>query len=231
MAERHVYEEPQGWVSLQGLSPLAKGRFRKVFVHPADETKCIKVDHFEKPERARSPLGLLRPTPSGNERELAEYRRLMSLGVNYEEYFPRLHGLLDTDLGKGLCVQLIRGTDGKLPRSIKHYLNANTSPPPGIGMFLLEEYPKFADFCERHLIMSVSAGFENLGIIMVDGKPKLVSFDLKGITSKQLFPLAALSSTWKKQRIRRRFARHMKTLEHFASRWMVHVFLLSAVWA
>ena len=184
-----------------------------MFIHPDDETKVIKIERNEKAESLRSLLGIFRPVPSGNDREVAEYQRLILTNVDYERYFPRFHGVVDTDLGKGVCVQLLKGTDGKLPLSIKEHLLSKVPPPREFFSWFREEYRKFASFCERHLIMSVSSGFENLGIVQVEGARKLVSFDLKSVSTKQLIPLADFSSSLKRQRIRRRFCRQMEKLD------------------
>lgn len=205
-------ENPHSFVSLCGETPFSKGRFRQVYAHPADNRKCVKIDHFEKPEKGASFNAFFRTALTGNQREAAEYRRLMALDADYRQYFPQFYGTIETDLGKGICVELLKGTDGKLPMAIRDYLYSAMPIPREFCLFFREEYRKFAAFCERHLIMSVSDGFENLGIIQVDGRPKLVSFDLKGVTNKQLIPLTNLSSTLKRQRIRRRFERKMESL-------------------
>lgn len=208
-------KEPLAAVSLRDAPAFATGRYRRVYVHPADSSKCIKIDHNENLEKGSSLLAPFRTVAGGNAREAAEYRRLTQLGVDYERYFPPFYGAVNTDLGEGLCVGLLRGTDGALPVAIRDILRALTPNDRQYEFreFFYEEYRKFADFCERHLIMSVSNNFENLGIIQMNGVSKLVSFDLKAISSKQLIPLTRFSSRLLKKRIRRRFAVHIERLE------------------
>jgi hypothetical protein len=206
-------KEKHPFVSLRGASPIGKGRYRLVFLHPDDDTKCIKIEHGERTEKPKSPLGLIRPAVTGNDRELSEYRRLIAAGVEYDRYFPRFYGVVDTDLGQGICVEVLKGSDGKPPMSIKEYLHENRPPPRDFCLFFREEYRKFAEFCAENLIMSASTGFENVAIIQVGGAPKLVSFDVKGITSKQLIPLAAFAPFLKKRRIRRRFGRQLDRMD------------------
>jgi hypothetical protein len=138
---------------------------------------------------------------------------LIAAGIPYELYFPKFHGVIDTDLGLGICVDLLKGTDGKLPLILKQALKTEMLQDREVFKSLKEQYQDFAAFCERHLILSASAGFENIGIIQVDGAPRIVSFDVKSITSKQLIPIINWSSTLKRKRIRRRFLRCMAMLD------------------
>ncbi len=215
-------EGSQESVSLRGLTPVGAGRFRRTFIHPSDETKCIKIDRTDSRSKSLSRLEVLRKKfrrndLSGNEREILGYSRLISSGVDYTQYFPAFHGVVDTDLGPGLCVALLRGTDGQLPLTLRQCIRTGLLQDQKFSLYLREEYQKFSEFCERHLIVSASAGFENVAVIQVEGLPKLVSFDLKTITSKQLIPLMDWSATLKKMRIRRRFRGHMTVLDAASS--------------
>lgn len=202
-------EEPLEPVSLRGLTPFASGVFRDVFIHPADDSKCIKIGHKRR-ARAIAP-SFFRRVLDGNTREILEYQRLISLNIDYEQYFPRFYGAIETDLGPGICVELLRGTDGKLPVSIDRY--SAQALDQEAGQFIRQEYKKFWEFCEQNLILSSSVEFRNVGIIQVNGMPKLISFDVKQTRSKKLIALVDWSVTLKKKRIRKRFVHHMNKLE------------------
>jgi hypothetical protein len=204
-------------VSLRGLRPFGEGRFRQAFVHPGDETKCIKIERLNSTTASRSPLRFGRKDLSGNEREVLEYRRLIAQGIPYERYFPRFYGVIDTDLGKGLCVELLQGTDRKLPLSLKQCIKMGLLQEESLSRYVAAAYEKFAYFCEQNLILSASVGFENVGIVFVDGAPKLVSFDIKTVTSKQMIPLADWFTVFKRARVRRRFTSRIEELRTLAA--------------
>jgi hypothetical protein len=97
-------ESPEA-VSLRGLSPFARGTFREVFSHPEDASKCIKIDRRYRSESQ----SLLELESSGNAREAAEYCRLISFNIPYQQYFPQFYGVIETDICPGLFVELLRG--------------------------------------------------------------------------------------------------------------------------
>lgn len=204
-------------VSLRDAEPLDEGRFRRVFVHPADATKCIKIDRINSSTASRSPLRFGKKDLSGNEREIQQYKRFIADKVPYERYFPRYYGVIDTDLGPGLCVELLKGTDSKPPMMLERCINMGMLEDKNFADYAIEEYEKFALFCEQYSILTASAGFENVGIVTVDGATKLVSFDVKSTTSKQLIPLADWFNTLKKARVRRRFAKRLAMLRTAAA--------------
>jgi hypothetical protein len=198
-------------VSLRGLTPFSSGCFRDVYIHPADNSKCIKIDHRKR--LSRTPSSFFRRILDGNTREVLEYQRLIAANIRYEQYFPRFYGTIETDLGPGICVELLRGTDGKPPVSLNQYLETVQNPDREFGKFLHREYKKFWEFCEQNLILSSSVELKNVGVIQVNGVPRLVSFDVKQTRSKKLISVVEWSVTLKKKRIRNRFNRHMKNLE------------------
>jgi len=211
MDQYRTFETPNalGPVSLRGMKPFASGGFRDVFIHPEDEAKCIKIAHSRRAAKA----WYLGRSLDGNARELLEYRRLIELKVPYERYFPRLHGEIQTDLGRGVCVELLRGTDGKLPVNVLEFVKTAEGPAEGIKQFIRDEYRKFWHFCERSLILSSSVELRNVGIIQIDGCPKFVSYDVKQTKSRKPIAIADWSVAIKRHRIRRRFRRNMKKLE------------------
>jgi PhoP regulatory network protein YrbL len=207
-------EESSEAVSLRSLSPFASGTFRDVFIHPADNSKCIKIDHRRYLSKFRTPLDFWEKELGGNAREASEYYRLISSNVPYEQYFPRFYGTIKTDLGPGLCVELLKGTDGKLPVNLYRCFQTDLFSDLEFCRFIRNEYQKFWNFCERHLILSASVGFENVGIIQIDGTPKLVSFDIKQVATKKFISWVDWSTVLKKKKIGRRFARHLKILDN-----------------
>ncbi|MGL6259065.1 YrbL family protein [Vibrio sp. WXL210] len=84
---------------------IASGLERDVYLHPQNNNICIKIQ---------------RPRLSVNEREsffLNKYKACPS--------FPDSYGFVDTNLGKGLMVELIRDYDGQISKPLSYYLCNN----------------------------------------------------------------------------------------------------------
>lgn len=108
---------------------FARGGNRLIFVHPHHSDRCIKV---QRPDRSpaqkrgerRFPRNL-RPLRhfDDNWQEQRVYRRLLRhIGTPCYQYIPRIHGMLATSLGPGLCSELVRDDDGAISLPLKQYL-------------------------------------------------------------------------------------------------------------
>ena len=108
---------------------FSRGGNRLCFVDPRDSDRCIKVLRADRsPARKRSERGFLKrlkPLSSfdDNLNEAQTYQRLLgAYGESLFRFAPRLYGWVATDLGKGLCSELIRDTDGRIAITLKQYL-------------------------------------------------------------------------------------------------------------
>jgi hypothetical protein len=88
--------------------PIGKGRERRCYVHPEDPRKAIKICH-----------GNVRDQTN---REIRFYRKLSKQVAAREDHIPKFYGLCDTNLGKGIVVDLIRNYDGEISRPMNWYL-------------------------------------------------------------------------------------------------------------
>lgn len=116
-------------LALSHLKPFARGGNRLCFVHPQDQGLCIKVRRpdftLEDRRRKKGFPKNLRPLSSFDD-NLDEFRVMQAL----EKYYPddifkhvsRCYGYVDTDMGAGLCSELIRDGDGSISISLKQYL-------------------------------------------------------------------------------------------------------------
>ena len=89
--------------------PIGEGRERRCYEHPEDPSKLIKVVHADTDVQTR--------------REIDCYRRLQKRGNVEYTLIPRFHGLVQTNLGEGMVVDLIRDYDDTVSRSMRWYLN------------------------------------------------------------------------------------------------------------
>ncbi|AKH68646.1 PhoP regulatory network protein YrbL [Spongiibacter sp. IMCC21906] len=115
--------------SLRHRQPFAGGGNRLCFVHPEKYDLCIKVRRpdftLEDRRRKKGFPKNLKPLSSFDD-NLDEFRVMQAL----ERYYPddifkhvsRCYGYVNTDMGPGLCSELIRDSDGKISISLKQYL-------------------------------------------------------------------------------------------------------------
>jgi hypothetical protein len=89
--------------------PIGKGRERSCYVHPEDPRKAIKICHSDVREQTN--------------REIRFYRKLSKQVAAREDHIPKFYGLCDTNLGKGIVVDLIRNYDGEISRPMNWYLS------------------------------------------------------------------------------------------------------------
>lgn len=88
--------------------PIGKGRERACFIHPEDPRLAIKIPHSKVIDQTL--------------RDIKFYRDLKRRRIDSCEHIPNYHGLCDTNLGRGLVVDLIRNYDGEISRPLNWYL-------------------------------------------------------------------------------------------------------------
>jgi hypothetical protein len=88
--------------------PIGKGRERACYVHPEDPRKAIKIPTGSITEQTR--------------RDIKFYRRLKQRGLKQLRHVPAYYGWAQTNLGKGIVVDLIRNYDGEISRPLNWYL-------------------------------------------------------------------------------------------------------------
>lgn len=89
--------------------PVGQGRERSCYRHPDDPGKLIKIPNRGSEVQTR--------------REIDFYRRLERRGGVDYSHIPRFYGSVDTNLGRGIVVDLVSDADGGISRSMRWYLN------------------------------------------------------------------------------------------------------------
>ena len=103
--------------------PIGTGRERACYVHPEDPRLAIKM-----------PMG---EVSDQTQRDLKFYRKLKKRGIKDIPHIPGFHGLCETNLGRGMVVDLIRNYDGEISRPLSWYL-AQGVPIEEFEQFLQE---------------------------------------------------------------------------------------------
>lgn len=116
-------------IKLSSEKPFAKGGNRLCFIHPEDKTKVIKV---RRPDFTLQDLRKKKGFPKSLkpltmfDDNLEEFKVLESFQKKYGDpvfsHICRCYGFEETDLGKGLCLELIRDANGLISYNIKQYL-------------------------------------------------------------------------------------------------------------
>lgn len=88
-------------IKLSHLQPFAKGTTRHAYVHPDHADQCLKI--------------LPAAAKAGKDHNNNEWKGYCAAAKMRDEavweHIPRCYGFVETDLGKALCVQLIRNAD------------------------------------------------------------------------------------------------------------------------
>jgi hypothetical protein len=177
------------------LSPplfIAEGTERKCFRHPDDETRCVKVLHPD-------------TEPARSWREIRYYSRLQRRGVDFRHLTP-YRGRVQTNLGKGAIYDLVLDDDGRVSRSLTHYLEQNE--------------PRFNDWIVAE-IERLKQNLYNQWVVCYDLNPtnilvKRLGFDeyrlvvINGIGHNNLIPLASYSTAFARKKLVRVWNRHYR---------------------
>ncbi len=141
---------------------VAEGTDRKCFRHPGDDLRCIKVLHPE-------------TRPGRFWRELRYYRRLQQRGVDFG-HLTEYRGLIDTDHGQGAIFDLVLDDDGRISRSLHHYLAQNDR---GFNAWIVDEIERlkqdlydqwivFHDLNPTNILVK-RLGFDEFNLVVIDG--------------------------------------------------------------
>ena len=88
--------------------PIARGKERTCFLHPQDATKIIKISSGDIDIQSR--------------REIDFYERLKRTNLSDYRHLPRYYGTVQTNLGRGIVLDLIRDADGRVSSSLLWHL-------------------------------------------------------------------------------------------------------------
>jgi len=115
-------------------SYLAEGKHRACYIHPHNESLCVKI---------------LLPSKTGGaleeaKRETKYYRFLEKKNVPWT-MLPKFHGEVITNFGKGYVFDLVRDFDGNISRNLTYYLSKqqltqNHAQALSVAFDLLNEY-------------------------------------------------------------------------------------------
>lgn len=201
-------------IELSRQEPFAIGGRRLCYVHPDDDTHCIKVSL-----RDKQPKVLKQSYPwwkrlhsdayyDENVQDLKIYRHLhWRCGDVIHAHLPRVYGFVKTDLGPGLEMRLVRDADGRISLSGKGYTLAN-----GITGRPLGALDELEDFLIRQKIQLRDPFPHNL-VYQTRDDGQVRVFIVDGLARRTLLPFAWLPHSWMRQRVEKKMARLREGLE------------------
>lgn len=88
---------------------FGKGLHRECYVHPDNDSLCVKVVVLRGEEETR--------------REQAYYNFLQKKNIAWD-MLPQFHGVVETNMGQGAVFDLIRDPQGSVAKTLEHYLKS-----------------------------------------------------------------------------------------------------------
>ena len=220
-ATRAQGDEGGTLVRLAMETPFARGGNRLCYVHPERPDICIKVPRpdvdLAVKRRRKGLKGRLKPAARFDDNR-EEARTLVALhertGTTLRAFVPRFLGWVETDLGPGVTVDLIRDGDGAIATPLKQYVWER-----GCDADLEAALAEFTTYWIRERVPSRELLLHNVvARRLANGALRLVVID--GLGNADLLPfsrwsraLARRKATRKAARLRARVDRLLRTRE------------------
>jgi hypothetical protein len=194
-------------IPLRDAKPFGVGGRRLCYVHPGDPGKCIKVLRQDEKRTVRITSKKRLPFTRYFQREYDNNahekqtldRLARRIGTEISRHLPRSYGYVDTDMGRGLVLDLVRDHDGGISRSLRELIS--------IGYELEQFRPAFDELREfflRHTVLTRAVLDHNIAAqLRSDGTWRLVMID--GLGDPAWLPLAQWVRPLGQAKIRRRF--------------------------
>jgi hypothetical protein len=221
--------EPPSIVELSEQEPFGVGGRRICYVDPRDASRCIKVLRNDEKRTVRIRPGLIpnrfRREYNNNAHEQHELGKLFRrLGDDASECLPSCYGVINTDLGPGLVLDLIRDHDGKISRSLRELVSTGHQPSEFRQAFEL-----FSDFMIRHAVLSRAILDHNLATQhRADGSWHLYLID--GLGDPAWLPFARFSRRLAQAKIIRRLEKFWPKLESLAAKPVTTELIENSTW-
>ena len=184
-------------VQLSSDQYFAKGSKRFCFVHPHKQKLCIK---------------LMKPQEEGNinnenKRDIADYLTLEKMQNSaLFDHIPKFHGTINTNLGEGLLLDLIRDGDGKISQSLGDLIHLEGMTEP-----LKESLIKLKCWQLRENLFTTDTGPHNVVVQKITSSNWKL-FYIEGFLNKRFSLFMKHFTSFSKFMIRREHAKFDRRL-------------------
>lgn len=165
MPEKPLPSPSSASLTLAGLEPFAKGGKRHCYVHPANSSLCIKV--------AARPDG--RDCHAQQKLDLKDHALLKKRGREAVfERIPEIAGVVETDLGPGIVMQIYRDANGRISRKLADVIQERGLAPALIrAVDELKEWQRKQRLLTRdtgpHNVLAVRLGDDDWRLVIIEG--------------------------------------------------------------
>lgn len=202
-------------IRLSTEEPFAHGGNRLCFVDPGHHDRCIKV---RRPEFTLEDLRKKKGFPytllpvSAVDESIKEDRIMRAcerrLGNDLYAAVSRHYGFVDTDMGPGLCSELIRNADGRISLSVMEYVwefGKTESLMKAVDRFA-EQWPQLMipsrDLLLHNVVAQCDADNEVQRLVVIDG-----------LGYSGLIPFSWLSASYKIRRANKKLEKFRSLLD------------------
>ncbi len=195
---------------LSGRAPLFEGMTRRCYAHPDDPSRLVKVfkpgatpEDRRRLTRRRYRRIMPLAFHDVQRREWETYRHLeRRIGRAVQPHIPRLHGIVPTDLGPGLVMDLARSADGTPCLSFEEQLRG------GERQETVESLDRLLAFAAREGLVISDRNTGNV-VFTRDAAGRLDAGLVDGFGSLDMVPLWRWSDAFARFRARH-YARKMR---------------------
>lgn len=189
-------------LSLSATHLINRGANRDCYRHPDDPSRCIKLNRLDG-----------RGKHKGMNEVEYEYHTALAkrVGEAFYRHAPKCFGTVETNLGVGLCFELVRDADGRCSTRLQNYIKDSGCSPKRVQDLI----DPLEHFVKGNQIALFDANFHNLLVrIGADGREDLVVIDWKGPKALHEFiPLSRMIPLVCRMKTARRFNRLRERVE------------------
>lgn len=201
-------------IELKFKDRIYEGGYREIYQHPANENICLKI--LKKEALARAIKRKKRYTDE-NMRDYEAYRILSaSIGEKYCQYIPKCYGFMETSLGTGLAVGLVRNHDGTPSRNLQEWLTEHTEAKPDAFESVRSALCEFFDFFYYHGI--VTRKFQTFNLTVQRKTEGYQIWLVDGLGNSDFLPLSHRFSYFAKKKVKRQinyfYSQHARLRRH-----------------
>jgi len=192
---------------------IASGTRRKIYLHPEDENKILKVfweDQTPTQRRAQLWYGLFKSSLrfDDNENDYIQYRRAMKYAPRPLDGIYTIFGYAETTLGRALVGEHVRNADGETSPTLISYLRKHG--PSKIFPLVDTLFEELA----VHHVVARDPHLENILVRELEsGALRLVIID--GLGDPNLIPLATISKKLNRKKLMRKKQTLVRKLNAF----------------
>lgn len=203
-------------LKLEGLVPFGVGGRRLCFVHPHEPKKCVKVLRTDERRTVRHKKRIIpahwRREYNNNTHEMRILEALEKrIGPKMASHLPRSYGMVPTDMGPGLVLDLVRDSDGPISRSIRELITVGYDLSK-----LRDSFDEFGRFLSENLVLTRNLLDHNL-VVEMHGDKAGPMYLIDGFGDPAWIPFSRWIPSLGHAKVQKRLDEAWKRFEKFAA--------------